>query len=139
MTSLESLELTVYGYIKELKLFADVPDVIKDVIVEFATFYFDWKDSKYREGDYEFHENPAVLTRLTHYGWSFLALKNVLSLDVCNKLEWELKITKKMHRGIPFAFGFVESPMRESIKNFNIRSKIFLHFFNSRIPKYQKN
>ena len=38
----QKLELAVYGYTKELKLTIDIPDVVKDVIIEFAKFYFNW-------------------------------------------------------------------------------------------------
>ena len=48
--------------------------------------------------------------------WSFLALKDILSLDVCKKLEWELTIINKIDEEIGFMFGFVEHPIEESIK-----------------------
>ena len=117
--STKKLELVIYGYIKELKLSDDIPDVINDVIIQFAKFYFNWKNSKYNEESYAFkEEDPTRLVRSkANRGWQFLAMDEVVSLDVCRKLEWELKIIELIDRDLAFMFGFVEYPVEESIQN----------------------
>ena len=115
----ENLELAVYGYIKELKLSSNIPDLIKDVIVQFAKYYSNWKNSEYAKDSYESNEeDPTRLIRLkSNRGWLFLAMHDVLSLDVCKTVQWELQIIERIDEKLAFMFGFVESLIEESIKD----------------------
>ena len=98
----QKLELAVYGFIQEIKLSCDIPDVIKNVIIAFAKFCFEWKKSKYGDHGANYNinsrfifdnDNPAQLTK-TGNGYLFLALDDILSLNVCKKFEWEFQIAK---------------------------------------------
>ena len=99
LRSVETTELAVYGYIKELGLAVDIPDVIKEVIIAFAKFYFNWKQSQYIKHAYEFDdEDPTRLIRTVVGGWIFLAMDEVLSLDIGPRFEWEIEIAKITQR-----------------------------------------
>ena len=116
----KNLELAVYGYIKRVRLFQDIPDVIKDLIVEFAKFHFNWKQSKSQDG-YKFNEEDP--TRITYSGsqyWTFLAMNNVLSLYACSKFEWESEMVNPDDEPVGFQFGFVEHPLTESVKEWDV-------------------
>merc|ERR1712228_568422 len=50
----------------------------------------------------------------------FLAMDDVLLLDICKGFEWRLRIDKRVNRNYTaFMIGFVEHPREESIKNWN--------------------
>ena len=118
--SIKKLEAAVCGFIKEIQLSIESPDVIKDLIVEFAKFWFNWRHSKYLENHYKFNdEDPTRIIRTSSEN-SFLAMDDVLSLTVCKKFVWELELIKQMNRtSLQFAFGVVEHPRDESIKRWD--------------------
>ena len=97
------MHLSVYGYIREFQSSINsdnIPDVIKDVIIEFAKFYFKWQQSKSKEGEYKFNDEDP--TRIIRNGpkrrFAFLAMDDVVSLDICKVFEWKLEITKIMNQ-----------------------------------------
>ena len=113
----ERLKLAVYAYVRGISASAEVPDVIKDVIVEYAKFTFNWKDSKYLKysAAYEFSDDPFQITKASaRYQWQFLAINDIISRDICKIFRWELKIIKDLD-GV-FMFGVVQHPVDESIQ-----------------------
>ena len=128
LSRIGKLELLVYGYINDTKLSDNFPDVIKEIIIEFTKFYFNWKHSEYHDcygkAPFEFFDgNPARIARL-NYGdlqwFAFLAMNDVLSLDVCRKFEWELEMLNQNDGTVGFQFGFVEHPLTESVKDWDV-------------------
>ena len=94
----QKIELAIYGYIRKIQLSSDIPDVIKDVIIEFAKFYFNWKDSKYgnENGGFKFNDEDPIRIIKPAKGWQILAMNDVLSLKTCKIFEWELQIIRQI-------------------------------------------
>ena len=114
-------KLAVYGFIKRLKLASDIPDVIKNLIIEFTKFYFCWQDSKHGEG-FEFNDEDPTRIKQSKSGWTFLAMDDILSLDVYKKFTWQLKIEKQLdHTYCAWMFGVVEYPREESVKHWKYK------------------
>ena len=150
LLSVAKIELAVYGYIKSIKLSQDIPEVIKDVIVEFAKFYFNWRHSRYPAEAFEFDDkDPSRLIRSPCGGWTFLAMNDVLSLDISEKFKWEFIIQKNENTGkhIKFMFGFVEYPLDESIRDWDTyfaadmitRPKQFGIYVSSNYSNFERN
>lgn len=126
----DKIKLAAYGYVKQLTFSLNIPDVITQLIIKFfPKFYFNWKDSKYGNGVYQFNNaDPSRITRSLYGNCNehnaFLTMNHVLSLDVCKRFEWELQIQKLNEYGrsmdwVKFSFGFVKYPMEKSILKFH--------------------
>lgn len=115
--SSERIQLAVDGYIREIKSIGDIADVIKEIIVAFAKHYFRWQESKSPEGEYKFNdEDPTLIIHGPKRRFTFLAMDDIISLDICKKFEWELEIKQRLKKSeISFMFGFVKHPRDESI------------------------
>lgn len=114
-----NLELAVCGFIRELQLSVDTPNVIQDVIIEFAKTNFNWQNSIW--GDNAFILNDEDPTRISvplrASKTGFLAMDDVLSLDICKKFEWEVEIANRVEgKYLSFMIGVVKHPRGESIK-----------------------
>ena len=103
LLQIRPINLIVHGYIRRLeakkKLSNQVPDVIKDLIVDFSKHKscFNWKDSKHGDGLTFDDNDPNIIKKLSlEYRWTFLIMKYVLSLKVCKTMEWELKLEQKI-------------------------------------------
>ena len=146
--SLKRIELAVYGFANQFKLFQDIPNVIKDLIIEFAKFYFNWKNSKSGDasGGYQFNDQDPTRIIKPKRSWVFLAMDDVLSLDICKKFIWEFQILQLIEKSfVAFEFGVVQHPRDESITDYNAffgkdettRSRQFNIFIDSTYTKFR--
>lgn len=119
MMTTRRIKFAVSAYIKCIELSSDIPDVIKDLIFQFAKYFFNWKHSKCVLNAYKFYDkDPGRLIRAKR-GWAFLVVQEPILLNDCRRFIWELELAKIKHVNmrVNFMFGFVESPIKESINN----------------------
>ena len=114
----KKLELVVYGFVKDIDVLCEIPNVIKDLIIEFAKFCFNWKNSKHGDG-YTFNDEEPTKLAAPENWWSFLAINDVISSDICDRFEWGLTFKQEGSDFFAFMFGVVKHPRDESIKKWN--------------------
>ena len=123
----DRLVMVMYGYCKaiERQFSMTIPKEIKDLIHLFGKFYFKWNHGS--NGDnYVFPDDPMKIKYNGNGQWSMLALKDyVLSIEQCDKFEWELRIDDIDHEEDRYIFGmgFVSHPISESIQRWDQRLK----------------
>eukprot|EP01084_Bolivina_argentea_P013470 25286_1 len=130
MLSKKNTERAIYGYVRNVEinsmLYNNVPNAIKDIIIEYFKYIFNWKDSTH--GSYlTFLDDNIAQIKSTRQQWIFLTMKHVLSIDelieTCVCFEWEIKMKTINTNGnfIAFMIGFVEHPAETSIDKYNHR------------------
>ena len=91
-------------------------------MIEFAKFYFNWKNSKSGDasGGYQFDDQDPTRIIKPKRSLVFLVMDDILSLDICRKFIWDFQILQLIEKSfVAFAFGVVQHPRDESITDYN--------------------
>ena len=118
-------ELLIYGYIHEIENLLDqiIPSSIALVI---SLFYprieeFKWDDDKHGVNATIINDKTARAIGIgsVYWQWAVCVSGNIISSDLCDWYEWELKLNHWNDRQSAFRFGFVAVPIDDTIKNWD--------------------